>query len=148
MLLDLLQAPTEGLLPWREFISFGPGFVALIVILVFLIRMAPTWKEVKIRELDLRSSEVGVRGEEAKALGMLADVLRDVAVEQRKATETQRSATEITELLQRVNADRSEKLSSGVEQLSERFDRLEKLIVITNGHEKLETRVNALEHPA
>lgn len=136
-------------LPWEKLLAGGQGILVLIILLAIVIKVAPTWKEVKIKDLSLRDHEVEVRGEEAKALTMLSGVLRDVAVEQRKATETQRTASEITELLQRVNADRSEKLATGVTALGERFDRLEKIIQVAeqNEHSDLTSRVKALECP-
>jgi hypothetical protein len=97
--------------PWTQFLAFGPGFVALVLILIFLLRAMPTWKEVKIREIELREAEVKVRGAEAEGLTTLADVLRSIAVEQRRATET-------IDILQRVNADASERLTQNVSGLT------------------------------
>jgi hypothetical protein len=123
--------------PWREFIAFGPGFVALIMILIFLIRMAPTWKEVKLRELDLRGEEVKMRGEEGKALGALANVLDSIAVRQTEATEN-------VQMLQRVNVDSNQKLNMNLLSLNDRLDRLDR-----DGSSNLRSlieRVESLEH--
>lgn len=132
--------PGQGAPPWwMQYVAFGPGFIALVLILIFLIRMAPTWKEVKLRELELRSNEVNVRGEEAKALGALANVLDSVALRQREASEN-------LEIMQRVNADASQKLTVNVAGLNDRLDRMER-----DGLPNLQSlthRVESLEHNA
>jgi hypothetical protein len=140
--------PGQGAPWWMQYIAFGPGFVALILILVFLIRMAPTWKEVKLKELELRSQEVNVRGEEAKGLGALgtslgamAKVLEEIAVRQREDTED-------VEMLQRVNIDASQKLTMTVTGLNDRLDRLDR--DGSSQVQQLASRVESLEqnvHP-
>jgi hypothetical protein len=103
---------------WKEAFQYGPTIVLLFMILLFLIRIAPIWKEVRLSEIAARTDEAQAKREQASALGQLATVLQSVAVEQRRATET-------IEILQRVNADSSDRLSQNVHSLNERLDRLE-----------------------
>ena len=126
---------------WRDLgplLQYGPTVILLLVILGFLLKALPTWKEIKLKELDLRGHDIETRGEEAKALSSLAIVLRDVAVEQRKATEETQRATETIDILQRVNSDVSDRLAGSVAALNDRLERLEKL-------DNLSHRVGALE---
>ncbi len=121
----LLQAES---VPWGQIATFGPTVVLLALILWFLIRMAPVWKEVKFKELEVRGDESKVKGEQATALNSLASVLRDVSVEQRRATEN-------IEISQRVNAELADRLSTSLQLLARRLD----------GLEALEPRVKGLE---
>jgi hypothetical protein len=113
---------------WGQIVGYGPTVILLALILWFLLRMAPMWKEVKLKELDIRTEENKVKSEEAAALNALASVLKDIAVEQRRATES-------IEISQRVNADSAEKISQSVSLLARRVD----------GLETLEPRVRVIE---
>ncbi len=93
-------------------LQYGPTVVLLGLVLIFILKAMPTWKEVRLRELDLRSSEVHVRGEEAKALTALSETLHAVAVEQRRAADT-------VKIMQRINARSADDLSEQVAQLNE-----------------------------
>jgi len=119
-------------------LQYGPTIVLLVLVLGFLLKALPTWKEVKLKELELRGYDVETRGEEAKALSALSTVLREVAVEQRKATDEQRRTTETIDILQRVNSDANDRLAASVAVLNDRLERLEKI-------EHLSKRVGALE---
>lgn len=114
--------------PWGQIATFGPTVILLALILWFLLRMAPMWKEVKLREMEVRADEIKVKGEQANALNKLADVLKDVAVEQHKATEN-------IEISQRVNAELTERVSSSLALLARRLD----------GLDSVEPRVKNLE---
>ena len=114
-MLALFQADSINL---KDLVTWGPAVVQLGLVIVFLLRIAPTWKEVRLRELELRAREGEFREKEAAALGKLADVLQSVAVEQRRATET-------IEILQRVNADASDNLIHNVRTLTERVTKIE-----------------------
>ena len=115
-MISQLPAPVlqEGL-AWSQLIQFGPTVVLAALILWGVIRLAPIWKEVRLREIDLRMDENVVKGQQAAALGQLAGALTNIAVEQRKATEEVR-------ILSRVNADSADELSLNVRQLSQRVD--------------------------
>ncbi|MGH9942837.1 MAG: hypothetical protein ACRD9R_10835 [Pyrinomonadaceae bacterium] len=106
---------------------YGPTVILLFLVLGFVLKFAPTWKEVRLKELELRREELAVRDKESMALGSLSvglsnlsEVLQSIAVEQRRATET-------IEILQRVNADASDKLTTHVQSLAQRLDKVEEL---------------------
>ncbi|OLE52674.1 MAG: hypothetical protein AUG51_17025 [Acidobacteria bacterium 13_1_20CM_3_53_8] len=103
---------------WVVLGQYGPTVLLLALILFFLLRIAPIYKEVKLKELAVREAENDVKREQAVALGSLASVLKEIAVEQRRATE-------VVEILQRVNTDESDKLSYNVQRLTERIDQFE-----------------------
>lgn len=111
----------QDTLAWSQLIQFGPTVVMLALFFWFVIRLAPMWKEIKLRELDVRLEENGVKREQASALGQLAEALRSIAVEQRKATEE-------VGIMQRMNADSSDNLSSNVKALTQRVDVIQKQI--------------------
>jgi hypothetical protein len=94
--------------------QYGPTVVLLGLILVFVLKALPSWKEVKLREIELRSSEVAVRGEEAKALTAVSNVLHEVAVEQRRAADT-------VKIMQRINSRSADELTEEVSALNERL---------------------------
>lgn len=112
---------------WSELLQYGPTVVILALILAFLIRMAPIWKEVKLREMDVRESEISLREKIAASVGRLADVLREIAIEQRQASEA-------IQVAQRVNVNSNEKLghtvddlAHSVDGLNDRMDKVEQL---------------------
>ncbi len=109
----------NDLMPWKELIQFGPTVVLLALILCTIIQLAPVWKEVKIKELEMHSEDNVVKGEQANALGQLANALKEIAVEQRRATEE-------VGILQRMNNDNADQLSNNVRGLTQRVDSLEK----------------------
>lgn len=114
-------------LNWQQAIfGYGPAVVLLGLLIYFVLKIAPVWSQVRMRELDIRAEE-GQRNEAMAAalsgLGMslssLADVLKSIAVEQRRSTET-------IEILQRVNADSNDHLSDSVKSLADRMERWER----------------------
>lgn len=111
---------------WKDVIQYGPTTIILFMLLVAIIRLAPVYKEIRLREIDVRAEEAQAKREQATALGQLATVLQSIAVEQRRATET-------IEILQRVNADSNDRLSQNVHSLTERLDRIE---VLNNSDQK------------
>lgn len=115
ILVFILQADTAG---WSEAFRYGPTVVLLVLILGFLIRVAPMWKEIRLKEMDQRSEENVVKEKQAEALGQLAVALKDIAVEQRRATEE-------VGIVLRVNADTSDQLRASLTNMSQRLDRIE-----------------------
>jgi hypothetical protein len=121
-------------LPWAQLIVGGPVLMLCGLIFYTTIRLAPTWEKVRLKKIDsdtALSCSIGllanaandsgkVRIQEIAALHKLADVVASVAVEQRKAIETVR-------IMQRVQADSSDKLSDALRELSERVAALEQM---------------------
>ena len=106
---------------WKDLFQYGPTVILLALVLWFLLRALPIWKEVKLKELDLRGEENQAKLQQSDALGRLADVLKDIAVEQRRATEN-------IEISQRVNAHSAEQLSVQVGVISKRVDQIEQRV--------------------
>lgn len=116
LLLLLIQSGNPS--DWKEVIQYGPTVILLALILWFLLRALPIWKEVKLAELNLRGEENQAKMQQADALGRLAEVLKDIAVEQRRATEN-------IEISQRVNARSAEQLSREVDIVTSRMEQIE-----------------------
>jgi hypothetical protein len=130
-LLYILQASE---ISWPQVALWGPTIIILMLVLGFLIRMAPIWKDVRFRELEVREKENETRGQIAQSLtqlgagltalgtglGEMSGVLRDVAVEQRKATE-------VLEIIQRYQVDRDDQLDFKVRALDERIVKIERI---------------------
>lgn len=101
-----------------QMVQYGPTIIILVLLLGSLIRLAPVWKEIRLKELDIRAEEATVKGQQAAALSSLAQVLKEIAVEQRRATET-------IEILQRVNAQTSDQLTAGLNVVERRIEQME-----------------------
>lgn len=122
MLLVLLFQ--DGLpLPWEKMLYGAQGFAVLAIILFFLLRVLPTWKDIKMKEFDTRDKDSDARAAQAESMKAIADVLYKVAVEQRRAADS-------VKILQRVNSTRVEDVEAAVtgslEKHEERISRLEK----------------------
>ena len=71
----------------REFLTFGPNIVMLLLFLVAALRFAPYWKEVRLRELDVRDREATSRQKQAESLIGLSQVIERVADAQGQTAE-------------------------------------------------------------
>lgn len=123
--------PTGESQLWSQALLYGPTTVMLALILLFLIRLAPVWKEVQLKKIEAGREETVVKHEQAAALGQLAGALKEIAVEQRRATEE-------VGILQRVNAETADQVSVSVKQLSRRLDDMESRITRTSPHHESE----------
>lgn len=110
---------------WEKYIGEGIAITLIIVILGFILKALPVWKEVKLAELKTREKEAEVQVQVAAALGtlggslsQLGTVIHDIAIEQRRATDT-------VQILQRVNSAEAEKISNSVDGLLMRMDNFE-----------------------
>lgn len=115
-MLFLQEVPSAPI--WLQYWNYGQTVVLLGMILAFVLRALPHWKEVRLRDADVKSEDNVIKREQAVALGQLADALKDIAVEQRRATEN-------IEISQRVAADTSERVSSSVAVFHHRIEALE-----------------------
>jgi len=97
---------------WSELKNFAPTIVIAFLVMWATIKLAPTWKEVKMRELDIREKEVLQREQQAVVIQSLADTTRDIAIEQKHATEALRIA-------ERVTIREGEKLAETVHDMRE-----------------------------
>ncbi len=117
---------------WLQIVGQGAVATLVVVILGFLLRAMPTWKEIKMKELEVRTKEAEASGQVAFSLTILAnaqnqqsaalhtlgETIKDIAIEQKKATEN-------VLILQRVNSNEAQNISQTVETLIERIDTLE-----------------------
>jgi|SRR4051794_968704 hypothetical protein len=115
----LLQVVDIG---WDKYlVDNGAVIVLIVIVFAFLLRVLPTWKEIKIKEIDVRSKESETTGQLANALNQLGNTMSGIAVEQRKATDN-------ILILQRVNASETGTISDTVDRLCERMDSFEEAI--------------------
>src|SRR4051812_33661558 len=104
---------------WDKYlVDNGAVIVLIVIVFAFLLRVLPTWKEIKIKEIDVRAKESETTGQLANALGQLGNTMSGIAVDQRKATEN-------ILILQRVNANETCAISDMVDRLVERVDSFE-----------------------
>lgn len=115
---------------WTQFGVAGGVIFVVFIFLLFILKIVPglasTWKEIKIAEIGVREKESEARGKEAEsrsqqangfsqlagALSQMSNVLHDVVIENRHTTEK-------LMILQRVNADSSEKVMATVNELTD-----------------------------
>lgn len=129
MFLILLQTD----LGWEKWVGEGVAVMMFIIMLGFLLKALPTWKEIKIAEFTVRTKEAEASGQMslsltqfanaqnqlANALGTLGETVKDIAIEQKKATDN-------VMILQRVSSAESNQLSNSVEELVDRMNTFEK----------------------
>lgn len=101
-----------------ELKNFAPTIIMAFLIIWCVIKLAPTWKEVKMRDMDIREKEIAQREQQAIGIQSLAEVVRDIAIEQKHATEALRIA-------ERVTMREAEKLGEAVHEVTARFEILE-----------------------
>jgi hypothetical protein len=128
--LTLIQAGDP--VGWTQIVEFGPTAVLLAMILIFLVRLAPTWKEIKLKELEMRGEENVVKGQQASALNGLAEALKEIAVVQRQGTET-------IQILQRANAQDTDRLATNVSIVSQRLESVEQRVSTITPHPQVAT---------
>jgi hypothetical protein len=100
----------------REFLAFGPNIVMLLLFLVAALRFAPYWKEVRLRELDVREQEAVSRQKQGESLIGLSQVIDKVAARQQETAETNEELRIFLRASMR-NHERIEKRLDVVEQL-------------------------------
>ena len=110
---ELPQIPS-----WVQYVNYGQTVLILALLAAWSLRALPHWKEVRLRDADVRSEDNVIKREMAVSLGRLAEALKEIAVEQRRATEN-------IEISQRVAADTSERVSNSVAVVHHRMDEIE-----------------------
>ena len=95
-----------------ELKNFAPTIVIVFLVIWATIKLAPTWKEVKMREMDIREKEVSQREQQAAATQTLAETTREIVTETRHGIEALKIA-------ERVNLREGEKLSEAVRDVNE-----------------------------
>lgn len=109
----------------KEFITQIP----IITILALLLwKYLPTWKEVRLRELEVSEKQALSMGGMAESTKQLATVMGGLASTLKSVTIEQRRATETNEILQRMNTESAEMISQSVYELKNRMGELEKTL--------------------
>ncbi len=112
-------------LGWDKIIALPAAVLVLVLILIFVLRALPSWKEVKLAEIKVREVEADSRTQEASVFGKLSDTLGSMSSLMERITIDQRRDTEKMHILQRVNADASDKILSKLDTLDQMADSLE-----------------------
>lgn len=123
MNLFLLQTSSDS--GWERWIGEGIAITLIIVILGFILRMLPSWKEVKLAELTVRTEEAKAQVQVATALGGLGNALNQIGTTMQNVAIEQRRATENVKILQRATADENNHIIASVDGLIERMDTFE-----------------------
>ena len=124
MLLLILTEPMD--FSWPQLALWGPTIIILVIVLGFLLKVLPTWKELKLLDFSIREAEAKAKSEQAASLGhlgegitVMSETLKEIAVEQRRATDA-------VKILQRVNADTSDQMTRHLAILTDRVERIER----------------------
>lgn len=113
---------------WDKIIALPAALIVLLAFLGFFLRVLPYWKEVKLAEIKVRETEANSRTDEATIFGKLSDALNSMGgIIERVVIEQQREVKN-AHILQRVNADASDKILNRLDTLDEMAQNLE-----TNG---------------
>jgi hypothetical protein len=99
-----------------EFLKFGPTIVMLLLFLVGALKFAPYWKEVRLEELKVRSSEAVSRQKQAEGLIGLSQVIERVADAQQQTAENNEELRIFLRAAMREHEGFSKRLSA-VEQV-------------------------------
>lgn len=129
---------------WGQLVSYGPTAVLLALVLIFILRIAPTWKEVRLKEIDLRRDENDIKLKQATVLGGLSESLSSLSTVLHAVTVEQRRVIESLEILQRVNADTADQLQLSVQALARRVEQIEQTCAVLLNKEKADEQLRSL----
>jgi len=111
---------------FSEIKNFAPTIIFAFVIIWGVIRLAPTWKEVKMREMDIREKEVVQREHQAMATQALAETTRDIAIETKYSIEALRIAERVTIREGEKLSETTREIKEAVQTVAGRVDAMEK----------------------
>lgn len=120
---------------WDKLIALPAALIVLIVILMFFLRVMPYWKEVKLAEIKVREKEADARTNEASVFAQQSNALSQMLNVTQQTVADQRRDTEKTHILQRVNADATDKILNKLDMFDE----------LAEGHENICDRLDAFE---
>jgi hypothetical protein len=98
-------------------LQYGPTVILLVLILAFLLKAMPTWKEIKLKEIDAKVADSKARVAQSSALESVSKVLYEVAIEQRRAADT-------VKIMQRINSRSADELAEEVQLLREQLEQV------------------------
>lgn len=113
---------------WEKWIGEGVAITLILVILGFILRLLPSWKEIKLAEITVRGEEAKAQVQVATALGGLGNALNQIGSTMHSVAIEQRRATDNIKVLQRATADENNNILQSVDNLMERMDTFEKQI--------------------
>lgn len=122
-------------LGWKEIIGLPAAIVVVILFLVFILRALPYWKEVKLAEIKVRETEANARTHESSVFGQLSAALSQISSVMQQTVVDNRKDTDKMQILQRVNADATDKILNKLDIFDE----------LAEGHDHINERLDALE---
>jgi hypothetical protein len=112
-------------IPLDKLVNLGGEVIIIVLMLGFVLRIIPSWKEVRLSDNETKKLEAAAIGSLATALTSLANSQTQLAGVMDKIAVEQKQNIESVKILQRVNASSNEQLTDAVYSLTERIDRLE-----------------------
>lgn len=110
---------------WDKVIALPAALLVLLAILGFFLRALPYWKEIKLAEIKVRETEAASRTDEASIFGKLSDALNSMSNVMQQIVIEQQRDTKNSHILQRVNADASDKILNRLDTLDGMAENLE-----------------------
>lgn len=104
---------------WDKFLALPAAILVLILILYFVYRLLPSWKEIKLAEIKVREVEATSRSNEAGSFGKLSEALDTFSGLMENLFNEQQRNTKNSHIMQRVNADANDKILQKLDTLDE-----------------------------
>jgi methyl-accepting chemotaxis protein len=136
MIAMLLQANISDYGQWG---IAGAIVFLVIVVLAFILRALPSWKEIRLAEISVREKEAEARAAQATSFGQLSDALKSMSDVLNNVAVEQKHSTDKVQILQRVNADAVERNAESSLRSEEKIDRVLEVV------EDLSSRVTSVE---
>lgn len=109
-------------LGWEKIIALPSAILVVVLILIFVLRALPYWKEVKLAEIRVREVEANSRTNEASVFGQLSNALSQISNVLQQTVVDNRRDTDKMQILQRVNADATDKILNKLDMFDELAD--------------------------
>lgn len=120
---------------WDKIIGLPAAILVLFLILWFILRALPAWKEVKLAEIKVRETEATSRTNEASVFGQISNALSQISTVLQLTVVDNRRDTDKMQILQRVNADATDKILNKLDVFDE----------LADGHTSICARLDKLE---
>lgn len=120
---------------WDKIIGLPAALFVVVAVLWFILRALPSWKEIKLAEIKVREKEADSRTNEASVFGQLSNALSQISNVLQQTVVDNRRDTDKMQILQRVNADATDKILNKLDMFDE----------LTEGRDHINERLDALE---
>ncbi len=120
---------------WDNLIGLPAAIVVLLAILGFFLRVLPYWREIKLAEIKVRETEANSRTNEASMFGQQSNALSQISNVLQQTVVDSRRDTDKMQILQRVNADATDKILNKLDMFDE----------LADGHSSICERLDHLE---